>query len=96
MAKSARITVVLVPLAICYDPASCFGGLAVVVQEHGLADTAQAGHQHVVCRLRLLEELAKSLYLLVATTQIRRLEPHSWAIGTPWRTRAGWRRHHRH
>jgi len=33
MAKSARITVVLIPLAIGYDPASCFGGLAVVIQQ---------------------------------------------------------------
>src|SRR6266851_10074879 len=95
MAKSTRITVVLVPLAIGYDPASYLGGLAVVIQQHRLADAPQAGYQDVVCRLGLLEELAKSIYLLIAITQIRRLEPHSWAIGTPRRARcAGWRRHH--
>src|SRR5438552_721490 len=42
MAKSARTTVVLVPLTIGYDPAGCLGALPVVIQQHRLADVAQA------------------------------------------------------
>ena len=68
-------------LSINDQPAGLLGLLAVMVEEHRLADAPQASNQDVVSHAWLVEVLAKPSQLRLAVAKIGRIGSHARAIG---------------